>query len=755
MRHLSFCIIVFGFSFFTLQAQSTASFKNNNTYNNQVAILMHHPERFPHRVPLLVQGDLNTIMLMTRELGATFKFSIGNIASIEIDVADIPELLANRKIERIEYHPGQGILMNDKMLVNNHVKEVHQGSGSLPRPFLGDSVIIGFLDTGIDIDHPDFKNPDGSSRILYIWDQFSPLGPNTPVQYGYGQEWSKNDIDQGNCTHVDPWWKNSHGSDVAGTAAGNGSAVNNYAGVAPHAGIIMVAIDEGDNFLTRVADAVDYIFKKANALGKPCVINTSVGTYFGSHDGLDLTSKIIDNELEQDNGRAVVAAAGNGGHFPYHLSYPLSSDTSFTWFDYRPELNAVYFQLWANEADFNQAQFSIGVDDPSDFKHRGNTKFYNLIDDLHMDDSTSGFILDSIYFYQNRLGIIEIYVEKSYGRYGMDVIIYPDSSNYYWSFRASGSGQFDIWSAAPVTHTSNMIINGLPSSSVLPSIQFYRFPDFKKNIVSSWQCSDKVLTVGNYVNRSSYIDYNGNVQLITEPVQDLAGSSSHGPTRNGRIKPDVCASGSGTISTGAHNYMSILIQADPTKVAQGGMHRINGGTSLASPVAAGIAALFFQLHPDANYAMMIDAMQKSCFQDIFTGTNLPNNVWGYGKINAYNTMTATLGCTDPIAANFNPSASVDDGSCHYLTGIAAKKQNLLSIYPNPVNDVLMIRIDKSSNATFSAEITNLQGQIVIPMRKLNEYSLNPIDVSYLPNGTYFLHLYKDKLLIQSSAVLHL
>ncbi len=755
MRHLSCCIIVFGFSFFALQAQSTASFKNNNTFNNQVAILMHHPERFPTRVPLLVQGDLNTIMLMTRELGATYKFASGDIASIEMDVADIPKLLASGKIKRIEYYPGKGMMMNDKMLLNNHVKEVHQGSGTLPRPFLGDSVIIGFLDTGIDIDHPDFKNPDGSSRILYIWDQFSPLGPNTPVQYGYGQEWSKNDIDQGNCTHIDPWWKNSHGSDVAGTAAGNGSAVNNYAGVAPHAGIIMVAIDEGENFLTRVADAVDYIFKKASLLGKPCVINTSVGTYFGSHDGLDLTSKIIDNELEQANGRAVVAAAGNGGRFPYHLSYPLSSDTSFTWFDYNPQLNAVYYQVWANEADFNHAQFSIGVDDPTDFKHRGETKFYNLIDDLHMNDSTSGFIKDSIYYYQNRLGLIEIYVEKSYGRYGIDVVIHPDSTAYYWSFRASGSGQFDIWSAATVTHTSNMIVAGLPSSSTLPSMEFYQFPDYKKNIVSSWQCSDHVLTVGNYVNRSSYIDYNGNIQIISEPVQNLAASSSHGPTRDGRLKPDVCASGSGTISTGAHNYMSILIQADPTKVAQGGMHRINGGTSLASPVAAGIAALFFQLHPEANYAMMIDAMKKSCFQDAFTGTNLPNNVWGYGKVNAYNIMTATLGCTNPAAANFNPLASIDDGSCLYLTGIGSYNKNKVKIYPNPVKDILFISINKPSESIYNAEITNLQGKIVIPSNTLNKHTINTIELSHLPSGTYFLHLYEGKLLIQSRAVLHL
>ncbi len=747
MRLISFLILIYCTSIFSIHAQ-------NNTYNNSVARLLKHPGQYPSKVPLLIQGDLETIVQITRELGGTYRFGCGDVSSIEIAVSAIPGLLANERILRIEYHPEKGHLMNDQMVINNHVMEVHQGSGNLPRPFLGDSVIIGFLDTGIDIDHPDFKNPDGSSRILYIWDQFSALGPNTPAQYGYGQEWDRNDIEQGNCPHVDPWWKNSHGSDVAGTAAGNGSSVNNYGGVAPHAEIIMVAIDEGENFLTRVADAIDYIFKKATSEGKPCIINTSVGTYFGSHDGLDLTSRIIENELEQANGRAVVAAAGNGGNYPYHLSYPVGSDTNFTWFAYHPNLHAVYYQVWADEADFNQIQFSIGVDDPSDFKHRGETKFYNLINDLHMDDSTSGFIKDSIYRYQNRLGLIEIYVEKSFGRYGIDVVIYPDSTAYYWSFRASGSGQFDIWSAAPVTGTSNMVVAGLPSSVILPEMSFYKLPDYKKNIVSSWQCSDKVLTVGNYNNRSSYIDYNGNVQLSAEPFQELASSSSHGPTRDGRIKPDLCATGNGTISTGAHNYMSILIQADPTKVAPGGMHRINGGTSLASPVAAGIAALFFQRYPDANYSMMIEAMKLGCFSDTHTGNNLPNNSWGYGKVNAYNTLTTTLGCTDVLASNYNPTASIDDGSCQYLTGMQSLGKRKAFVYPNPVADKLFISMAEMSNKDIRTDIVDLRGNIVIQRYLLKNTSLNIIDVSMLPSGTYFLHLYEGNSLIQSNPVMH-
>ncbi len=724
----------------------------NHMINNELSRLLRHPELAPRQVSVFIKGNIPLIQQLTREQGGFFKYAAGDIASVRIPVEGLARFIGQRGIERIEYYPEPGVLLNDHMIVNNHVQEVHDGLGDLPQGYDGEGVIIGFLDTGIDITHPDFQNPDGTTRIRYIWDQFYPLAPNTPPQYGYGQEWDWNDINAGQCPHLDPWWHNGHGSNVAGVAASDGSAVNNYKGVAPKADIIMVAINEQEDFLMHVADGIDYIFKKANILGKPCVINTSVGTYFGSHDGRDLTSQIIDNLLEEKSGRAVVAAAGNAGKIPFHVGYTATQDTSFTWFKYNPDLSAVYFQVWSEEGQLENIHFSIGVDDPADFKHRGETRFYNILADLNMQDTTAAWFRDSIYFYQHRLGIIEVYIEKSFGRYGMDVIIYPDSLNYYWSFRTTGSGRIDIWSARYVTGTSDMVLAGLPSSSVYPDIVYYRFPDFKQTIVSSWQCSDHVLTMGNYVNRNHYIDYNGNLQTVNGTAGDLAGSSSHGPTRDQRIKPDATASASGTLTTGALNYMNILIQVNPALVAPGGMHRINGGTSMASPVGAGIAALYFQRYPQATYREVIEAIRSTTYTDGFTGQNLPNNAWGYGKVSAYSALTVRRGCTDPAASNYDPQAQVDDSSCVYLTGIPGHDNpESLRLYPSPAGEYTILHISGYQPGQ-TIRLLTPQGQVVMNLPATGGEQF--LSLKDLPAGLYFVTLQSSHEITGMQKLIH-
>ena len=229
------------------------------------------------------------------------------------------------------------------MLINNNVLPVHQGLGDLPAAYDGKDVVIGIIDTGIDFLHPDFQDENGNTRVLHIWDQtFGNLSPGydpnrIPLPYGYGNEWDSTDINAGVCTHTEPSVFSGHGTNVSGSAVGNGLAVNNYKGVAPEADIIVVASNFGAvSWTSLVADAVEYIFAKADALGKPCVINGSLGTYFGSHDGMDAPAQYIDSLITSTNGRAFVCAAGNCGNEPLHMSHDVTQDTSFTWFQFNP-----------------------------------------------------------------------------------------------------------------------------------------------------------------------------------------------------------------------------------------------------------------------------------------------------------------------------------------------------------------------------------------------------------------------------------
>ena len=198
----------------------------------------------------------------------------------------------------------------------------------------GKNVIIGVIDQGVYWRHQDFQNPDGTTRFRYIWDQGAG-GGNTPPGYGYGNEYNWVDINNGNCQEIDPANDYGHGTIVTGIAAGNSlslqgtSRAGTLRGAAPESQIIFVKLDNSTNanFLSNVSDAISYIYQKAAALCMPAVINTSVGTYYGSHDGTDMTAELIDSLITLRNdsfscenlGRVLVAAAGNGGNIRYHF----------------------------------------------------------------------------------------------------------------------------------------------------------------------------------------------------------------------------------------------------------------------------------------------------------------------------------------------------------------------------------------------------------------------------------------------------
>ena len=125
-----------------------------------------------------------------------------------------------------------------------------------------------------------------------------------------------------------------HGTNTSGIAAGNGLSNAQFTGCAPQADLIIVSSKfTSFSWTSTVADAVDYIFERAEFYGKPCVINASIGSYLGSHDGRDIPTQLINDKLDESSGRIMVCAAGNSGEaHPYHLGYEATNDTSFTWF---------------------------------------------------------------------------------------------------------------------------------------------------------------------------------------------------------------------------------------------------------------------------------------------------------------------------------------------------------------------------------------------------------------------------------------
>lgn len=192
-----------------------------------------------------------------------------------------------------------------------------------PTDYTGEGVVVGVVDSGIDYTHEDFKNDDGTTRIISIWDHTVDGEDgyfNPPPGYSYGSEYTSSNIENGTNGvghHED---SDGHGSHVAGTAAGNGRAPvaggagdYTYTGVAPEAGIIMVKYDfeneKNRNSSDCLIDGINYIFTKAEELGMSAVVNLSLGTDYGPHDGSTLEERAIDELIGP--GKIIVAAAGN------------------------------------------------------------------------------------------------------------------------------------------------------------------------------------------------------------------------------------------------------------------------------------------------------------------------------------------------------------------------------------------------------------------------------------------------------------
>ena len=660
---LALLLLVFGLTFGSeVLAQRQLPL---NLYLQHVA---NDPDKANDPIHLFVKGDVEVIKAKVEDLGGHYKMAFGGYSAVWIPTGQLGALALEPGIERIEagMTPGQPLL--DQSLVNTNVDDIHQGLAPLLQGYEGEGVLVGIIDAGIELNHPDFMDANGNTRVIELWDHTMSYDPQKTPSYGYGQIWDSTEINAGLCPHEDQFIWFGHGSNVSGILTASGNATPGFKGVAPKAEIIVVS----SNFSTggwtgTIADAVDYIYKVADSLDRPCVINASLGTYFGGHDAQDLPALMIDSLIQAKPGRAMVCAAGNAGaEDPFHLGYNVTSDTAFTWFEYNPfstfGFGSIFFEIWSDTADFNNVFFAMGADKVTGgYSFRGNTDFDNIQNRLNM------LVTDSIINNGNVLGIVQTWAEEINGRYRLQIMMMePDSNQYYFRLMTTGSGRLDLWSGSWLG-ISDMIYTNLPDSNTFPDIVNYRPPDMEQSMVSSWACSPHVVTVGNYVNRDSYYDVDSNLQTFAAPAGSISDDSSWGPARTGVLKPDVAAPGAVTLTSGKISHLNTLLNDINLRkrVAQGGWHYRNGGTSMASPVVAGIAALFFEQCPMATHQDFLQALQGAAIQDGNTGST-PNFQWGHGKADGFATLVSVL--DGPVIDNLNNNGFCPGDSLELFLG---------------------------------------------------------------------------------------
>ena len=607
-------------------------------------------EKEPHTNTLFSSTYSKENLDALHKEGVAIKYLTKNWIYYNSTASKIQTLVSSKALSSVYFEFAPPHVLADSAMVKHRINLVHQGLGGVDTAYTGKGVVVGIVDQGIDFNHPDFKFPNGKTRVLRYWDH-TVNNVNPPQPYGYGTVWDSSAINNGTCTALETG--TAHGTTVSGMATGNAQANSKNKGAAPKADIIVVETNFNlPNWTLSIADACDYIFKVADSLGKPAVVNLSLGAYLGSHDGNDPAADYIESLLDAQAGRLVVCAAGNSGNQgKYHVQgNNIDADTSFFWSVNNPAItlagpNKILFDLWSDTADAHY-YFAFGADRPSPtFKFRGRSDFHYATANM-----AALPIYDTIYNSINqRIACIESYREIVGASFHMQVIFTQiDSLSYLFRFMTYGAGKYDAWGGS-WQQLSNFKSTGLPSAAVMPAIINYHLADSLQTIVSSWNCSEKVISVGNFRNRKGYIDKN-NVYYVspsTTPVGKLSENSSKGPSRNGTIKPDIAAAGDISLTAGPMWYLANA--ANNSTIDQGAFHVRNGGTSMASPVVAGMGALYLEKCQYATWQTFKNDLTTSATFDNYTGI-LPNFGYGYGKADAVGLLleqTPTISISGP------------------------------------------------------------------------------------------------------------
>ncbi len=428
-------------------------------------------------------------------------------------------------------------------------------------PYLsGAGCLVAVLDSGIDYRNPDFRNADGSSRILYLWDQ--TLSPDadrdfySPEGFFQGVEFTKAQIDAALAEETEqeayrlvPSRDSSgHGTAVAGIAAGNGRTQNGaYAGVAPESTLIIVKLGlPGERSFPRTIElmrALYYVVQKAAGLHMPIAVNLSFGNTYGAHDGNSLLERYLDN-ISEIGRNVICVGSGNEGASFGHLAGDVvqggpGRTVELAVAQYETSLNV---QLWKNYVD----RFRVIVYSP------GGRQFEVAVENPGKEE---------VVLEQTRL---LIYVGEP-RPYSAAQEIYFDMIPQE-TYLTPGIWRFEI---IPVDIVVGNFYLYLPSAVVRNSGTgfFFPTPEVTLTIPST---SRKVITVGAYNSvYNAYADFSGRGYAT--------GSRPVGVVEEGAVKPDLVAPGV--------DIMAPDLFGGYTPVT---------GTSFATPIVTGAAALMME-----------------------------------------------------------------------------------------------------------------------------------------------------------------
>lgn len=621
-------------------------------------------------------------------------------------------------------------LCTDSTLSVTHAGQVINGTQyGLPHDYDGTGVIIGIIDSGFDYRHRAFRSADNMSqtRIVRVYD----INDSTAHPVVVGNNTLPGRVfmgDQISALRSDG--TSTHGTLTAGVAAGLN--VNGYGGMAPGADIVMCVCPGLDIWVgeVEVVNCINYIFAYADSVGKPCVINLSISTLDGPHDGTDRLSRAIAQKTGP--GRIVVVAAGNNGITYQYSCGPVTMAKPFSMllgYD-NPSINDdddksyyyknTYNDIWIRTPSAKPIMAFHVYDKQT---HRivwesNRITLYDRIDwrsvkdyfepDLSVD--TAGFMYASVS--QNVTGKWEVSCNlfnlkcKSYtisadevyrSRYQIGITLY---SPRYIHPRLPDSCFVDVWTCigTSVTPPSYVYVDEVDENgdTIVNTVDGFYARPLNTSSIGTYAVHDSVISVGAFIARNTYYSLYKQ-QMVNTPYTSIGSitwfssyqTPGYGPT--GKPLPTVCAPGYFVISA-ANRYSYYSTVTNPTtvmKTEDGCFWGASSGTSMAAPAVSGIIAQWLQVKPDLTPGEIKEIIANTAIKDSFTEDPIYNIRYGpNGKIDA---MAGIRYLLERMPVEFIPgdvdsSGNVDVDDVSFLISyVLGRSTNEIDLLASDVN----------------------------------------------------------------------
>ncbi|MDF2539115.1 MAG: hypothetical protein K0S76_2136 [Herbinix sp.] len=462
----------------------------------------------------------------------------------------------------------------------------------------GSGTLIGIIDTGIDYTNPLLLKPDGTTKIVSLWDQTIDSG-NSPYNTMFGTEYSSQEINLAltseNPTEIVPSTDdNGHGTMMAAVAAGNEDQQAEFAGVAPDAELIVVKLRPAKQYIKKffiipedvlcyqenhIMWGVQYCINKANELNKPIVICLGIGSSQGSHTGQSSLSIFLSiyGDLPR---RAVVISAGNEGNLGRHYSGTIDPSIGY---------NNVLLNVGENDTGFfmelwgtSPVIYSISILSP-------NGEYIPQISASLQLNREISFIFDFSTIY------IDYIITESESGDQLILMRFENATPGVWSFNVYSQGDlitdFNIW---------------LPMGNIISDQTYFLQPDIYTTVTAPGTAEVPItITAYNPVNKNLYVN------------------SSRGYTRSHTVKPDLAAPGV--------NYIAPNNNKEFVNYS---------GTGVATAHTAGIIAMIYEWAEIRGNRTGLDSVGIKDYlaRGAIRSPTLiyPNRDWGYGILDIFN-----------------------------------------------------------------------------------------------------------------------